>query len=195
MGPDGVVVLLPGPNNVFGVVEGVKLVHLDAFATDFAVERLDRTGSPGLAWGGEHTFCFTNPRGRGFAHQLWRVIHVEIFRYAAHQRQHVELFRKIKTGDRVVDDGSQAFPVVFVRHGKDCEWFHGCPESSFGVEALNLFVIQQPAVVSRVNVGSPMPQPGIAAGIGTEPRPRNLPRISRAFTLQTTAESRPGYPN
>lgn len=75
MRPDGVVFLLPEPDDAFCVVEGVELVDTEAFVSQFPVEGLNEPVSPGLPWWDKHSLCFTSPLGNGVADELWPVIH------------------------------------------------------------------------------------------------------------------------
>lgn len=67
MQPDGVVFLVPDTNNASGMVQGVKLVDLKEFVTDFAVEWLLEPVSPGLAWRDEDFVCLTSPLSNSVA--------------------------------------------------------------------------------------------------------------------------------
>ncbi len=57
MRPDGVVFLLPDSDDAFGMLEGIELVHAEAFVTDFPVEEFHEAVSPGLP-GRERLFLF-----------------------------------------------------------------------------------------------------------------------------------------
>ncbi len=64
MRPDGVVFLLPDSDDVFGMVEGIELVHAETFVTDFPVEGFHEAVSQGLPARDEDRFCFASPTSR-----------------------------------------------------------------------------------------------------------------------------------
>ena len=125
MRPNGVVFLLPDSDDAFGVVEGIELVHAEAFVTDFPVEGFHEAFFPGLSGRDEDSFCFTSPLGNSVTDGLWPVIDAQCPRGASLDGQQAELFGEVLPGNRVVDDSAQAFPGVFVNHGENLDGFAG----------------------------------------------------------------------